>query len=71
MRRAALVAGLVLAVPRLRRLAAEKALPKVRDIRGNLQQIASSPQAVLLVDGSFGRDPLHCGPSTTISGFPS
>jgi glycosyltransferase 2 family protein len=53
----ALVAGLVLAVPRLRRLAAEKALPKVRDIWGNLKQIASSPRKlVLLVGGSFGRD---------------
>ena len=53
----ALVAGLVLAVPRLRRLAAEKALPKVRDIWGNLKQVASSPRKlVLLVGGSFGRD---------------
>ena len=53
----ALLAGLVLAVPRLRRLAAEKALPKVRDIWGNLKQVASSPRKlVLLVGGSFGRD---------------
>ena len=53
----ALVAGLVLAVPRLRRLAAEKALPKVRDIWGNFKQVASSPRKlVLLVGGSFGRD---------------
>ena len=53
----ALAAGLVLAVPRLRRLAAEKALPKVRDIWGNLKQVASSPRKlVLLVGGSFGRD---------------
>ena len=53
----ALVAGLVLVVPRLRRLAAEKARPKVRDIWGNLKQVASSPRKlVLLVGGSFGRD---------------
>ena len=53
----ALVVGLVLAVPRLRKLAAEKALPKVRDIWGNLKQIASSPRKlVLLAGGSFGRD---------------
>ena len=53
----ALVAGLVLAVPRLRRLAAEKVRPKVRDIWGNLKQVASSPRKlVLLVGGSFGRD---------------
>ena len=53
----AMVVGLVLAVPRLRRLAAEKARPKVRDIWGNLKQIASSPRKlVLLVGGSFGRD---------------
>ena len=51
----ALAAGLVLAVPRLRRLAAEKARPKVRDIWGNLKQVASSPRKlVLLVGGSFG-----------------
>ena len=44
-------------MPRLRRLAAEKALPKVRDIWGNLKQVASSPRKlVLLVGGSFGRD---------------
>ena len=53
----ALLAGLVLAVPRLRRLAAERALPRVRDIWGNLKQVASSPRKlVLLVGGSFGRD---------------
>ena len=53
----ALVAGLVLVVPRLRRLAAEKVRPKVRDIWGNLKQVASSPRKlVLLVGGSFGRD---------------
>jgi uncharacterized membrane protein YbhN (UPF0104 family) len=50
----ALVAGLVLAVPRFRRLAAEKVRPKVRDIWGNLKQVASSPRKlVLLVGGSF------------------
>ncbi|MGO9781395.1 MAG: lysylphosphatidylglycerol synthase domain-containing protein [Streptosporangiaceae bacterium] len=50
----ALVAGLALAVPRLRRLAAAKALPKLRDIWANLKQIASSPRKlILLVGGSF------------------
>jgi len=53
----ALVAGLALAVPRLRRLAAEKVLPKVRDIWGNLKQVASSPRKlVLLVGGSFAQE---------------
>ena len=53
----ALVAGLALAVPRLRRLAAEKVLPKVRDIWGNLKQVASSPRTlVLLVAGSFAQE---------------
>ena len=50
----AVVVGLLLAVPRLRRLAAEKARPKVRDIWGNLKEVASSPRKlVLLVGGSF------------------
>ncbi len=49
----AVVAGSVLAVPRLRRLAAEKARPKVRDIWGNLRPVVSSPRKlVLLVGGS-------------------
>ena len=53
----ALAAGLLLAVPRLRRLAAEKARPKVRDIWGNLKQVASSPRKlVLLVSGSFAQE---------------
>ena len=53
----ALVAGVALAVPRLRRLAAEKVLPKVRDIWGNLKQVASSPRKlVLLVGGSFAQE---------------
>jgi glycosyltransferase 2 family protein len=47
-------AGLVLAVPRLRRLAAGKLLPKARDVWGNLRQVASSlGKLVLLVGGSF------------------
>ncbi len=50
----ALVAGVALAVPRLRRLAAAKARPKLRDIWANLKQIASSPRKlILLVSGSF------------------
>ena len=53
----ALVIGVALAVPRLRRLAADKARPKVRDIWGNLKGIASSPRKlVLLVGGSFGQE---------------
>ena len=53
----ALAAGLLLAVPRLRRLAAEKVRPKVRDIWGNLKQVASSPRKlVLLVGGSFAQE---------------
>ena len=53
----AVAAGLVLAVPRFRRLAAEKARPKVRDIWGNLRQVASSPRKlVLLVGGSFAQE---------------
>jgi undecaprenyl-diphosphatase len=53
----ALVVGLALAVPRLRRLAAEKMRPKVRDIWGNLKGIASSPRKlVLLLGGSFSQE---------------
>jgi len=52
-----LVIGLALAVPRLRRLAAEKMRPKVRDIWGNLKAVASSPgKLVQLLGGAFGRD---------------
>jgi uncharacterized membrane protein YbhN (UPF0104 family) len=54
---AALAAGLLLAVPRLRRLASDKLRPKVRDIWGNLKQVASSPHKLaLLVGGSFGSE---------------
>jgi uncharacterized protein (TIRG00374 family) len=50
----AVVVGLALAVPRLRKLAADKMRPKVRDIWGNFTQVASSPRKlVLLVAGSF------------------
>ena len=53
----ALVAGLALAVPRLRRLASEKLRPRVRDIWGNLRQVASSPRKlVLLTGGSLGQE---------------
>ncbi|HEV2256961.1 MAG TPA: lysylphosphatidylglycerol synthase transmembrane domain-containing protein [Streptosporangiaceae bacterium] len=53
----ALVAGLALAVPRLRRLAAEKLLPTVRDIWANLAQVARSPRKlVLLISGSFAKE---------------
>jgi uncharacterized protein (TIRG00374 family) len=53
----AVLAGLVLAVPRLRRLAADKLRPKVRDIWGDLRQVASSPnKLVLLLGGSLGNE---------------
>ena len=53
----AVVAGLMLAVPRLRRMAAAKVRPKVLDIWGNLKLVASSPRKlVLLVGGSFGSE---------------
>jgi len=52
-----LVVGLALAVPRLRRLAAEKMRPKLRDIWGNLKVVARSPgKLVQLLGGAFGRD---------------
>jgi glycosyltransferase 2 family protein len=53
----AVFTGLLLAVPRLRRLAAAKVLPKVHDIWGNLKQVASSPRKLgLLVGGSFAQE---------------
>jgi glycosyltransferase 2 family protein len=54
---AGLVAGLALAVPRLRRRAADALRPKVRDIWGNLKLVASQPRKlVLLVGGSFAQE---------------
>jgi glycosyltransferase 2 family protein len=51
------VLGLAVAVPRLRRLAAEKLRPRVRDVWGNLRQVASSPRKlVLLLGGALGRE---------------
>jgi uncharacterized membrane protein YbhN (UPF0104 family) len=53
----ALLAGLVLAVPRLRRLAAEKIVPRARDVWANLTRVASSPRKlVLLLGGSFATE---------------
>ena len=53
----AVAAGLVLAVPRWRRLAASKLRPKARDIWANLRQVARSPsKLVLLVICSFGSE---------------
>jgi len=53
----AVAAGLLLAVPRLRRLAADKARPKIRDIMGNLKAVARSPlKLVLLASGSVGSE---------------
>jgi uncharacterized protein (TIRG00374 family) len=52
---AALLTGVALAVPRLRRLAAEKLRPKARDVWANLVKVASSPRKlVLLLGGSLG-----------------
>jgi glycosyltransferase 2 family protein len=48
---AALAAGLVMAVPRLRRLAAEKARPKVKDVLANFKIVASSPSKLVLLGG--------------------
>jgi uncharacterized membrane protein YbhN (UPF0104 family) len=54
---AALAAGLVMAVPRLRRLAAEKARPKVEDVLANFKMVASSPgKLVLLGGGAVARE---------------
>jgi uncharacterized membrane protein YbhN (UPF0104 family) len=47
----ALVAGLLLAVPRLRRLVADKARPKARDILGNFREVASSPKKLVQLGG--------------------
>lgn len=47
----ALAVGLALAVPRFRRLVAGKARPKVRDILGNLREVASSPGKLVLLGG--------------------
>jgi glycosyltransferase 2 family protein len=47
----AVAAGLILAVPRLRRLAASKLRPKLSDIWGNLRQVASSPHKLALLVG--------------------
>jgi hypothetical protein len=55
----AVLAGLTMAVPRLRKLAAGAARPvrsRVRQIWGNLRQVAVSPRKlVLLAGGSFAR----------------
>jgi uncharacterized membrane protein YbhN (UPF0104 family) len=51
----AVVTGLTLAVPLLRRLAAGQVLPRVRQIWGNLRQVAISPRKLLLAGGSFAR----------------
>jgi uncharacterized protein (TIRG00374 family) len=53
----ALAAGLLLAVPKLRRLASDKLRPRVRDIWGNLKQVASAPRKLLLLlGGSFAQE---------------
>jgi uncharacterized protein (TIRG00374 family) len=51
-----LVAGLAMAVPRLRVLVAGKVLPRVRQVWGNLRQVAVSPRKLmLLASGSLAR----------------
>jgi glycosyltransferase 2 family protein len=51
------VAGLALAVPRLRRRAADVLRPKVRDIWGNLREVGRQPRKlVLLIGGSFAQE---------------
>jgi uncharacterized protein (TIRG00374 family) len=52
----AVVAGLAVAVPRLRRLAVAKLRPRFNDIWGNLKQVATSPSKLtLLLGGSFAQ----------------
>ena len=46
----AVAAGLALAVPRLRRLASGKVLPRVRQVWGNLKQVAVSPRKLVEVE---------------------
>jgi uncharacterized membrane protein YbhN (UPF0104 family) len=53
----AVLTGLALAVPRLRRLAAAKIMPRARDVWANLTRVASSPRKlVLLLGGSFATE---------------
>ena len=53
----AIVAGLVLGVPRFRKLAASKLMPRLRDVWSNLAQVASSPRKlVLLLGGSLASE---------------
>jgi glycosyltransferase 2 family protein len=53
----AVVAGVAVAVPKLRRRAAEKLRPRIRSIWGNLKQVASSPRKLaLLVGASFAQE---------------
>jgi glycosyltransferase 2 family protein len=50
------LAGVVLAVPRARRLAGEQMLPRVRSVWTNLRQVAASPgKLMMLVGGSLGQ----------------
>jgi uncharacterized membrane protein YbhN (UPF0104 family) len=52
----AVLAGVAVAVPRVRRLASEKLLPRVRDIWANLMQVAASPgKLMLLLGGSLAQ----------------
>ncbi|MGH3277706.1 MAG: lysylphosphatidylglycerol synthase domain-containing protein [Trebonia sp.] len=52
----AVLAGLALAVPRVRRLASQKMLPKVQSVWTNLRQVAGSPsKLMMLVGGSLAQ----------------
>ena len=52
----AIVAGLAVAVPRLRALAAARLRPRISAVWGNLKQVATSPaKLTLLVGGSFAQ----------------
>jgi len=53
---AAVVAGVCLAVPRVRRLASAKTLPRARSVWANFRQVAASPgKLTLLLGGSIGQ----------------
>ncbi len=63
----ALVAGLALAVPRLRRLASEKVRPRIRGIWGNLRQVASSPRKLVLLTGGSVAQELFVAMALSVS----
>ncbi len=53
----AIVFGLAVALPKLRRATADRLRPQIRSIWGNLKQVAKSPgNLILLLGGSFGNE---------------